>query len=422
LPSFRRLSYTLTPLLALSACSDETAVGSSSGNASSEESIGTESSDTGDETMEASSDGESGSESSGDADVALPSRILAFHYAEACPSAWTKHVPAEGRLLVATTQSSEVGVSVGNPLLTVDIPGHLHDYAFNATIPNHSGITGLSSCCNETPAAAGQVELSGGTDATSIDLPLIAYPACLYDTLEDPLDGDPFPAGAVLFFERTSCPPGWEAYSAAAGRAIAPLSGGSTPGNTVGEALASGQSIVHGHTLSGDISVATASIAASSGGNTDSGAQGSAPFTGDAQDSDSELPYLQALSCRKIDDAATPSSSEDEIPAGTLAYFEALVCPAGWAAAVQSEGRFMLGLMDAALAGDENSSTSLTPGENRTHSHDFSGTVNLPFNEVALASGCCMDIGGSGDTSYAGTSSSSASGLPFIELLACAKD
>ena len=62
------------------------------------------------------------------------------------------------------------------------------------------------------------------------------------------------------------------------------------------------------------------------------------------------------------------------------------------------------------------------PGEDRPHNHTFSGTVDLDFNEVALASGCCMDIGGSGTANYAGTSDSVSSGLPFIELLACQKD
>ena len=245
---------------------------------------------------------------------------------------------------------------------------------------------------------------------------------CLHDTLEDPLDGDPFPAGAVVFFEREACPLGWEAYEAAVGRAVAPLSGGSTPGNTVGEPLSSGQPIAHGHELSGSIDVPTASIAAAGGNNTDSGAQGSAAFTGTGASADSELPYLQALACRKVDDAATPSKAQDEVPPDAIAYFEALVCPNGWSPAQQSQGRLMLGLMDEALSGDENASASLMPGEDRNHQHDFSGSVTLPFNEVALASGCCMDIGGSGETSYAGSSASTHSALPFIELLACKKD
>ena len=143
-------------------CADEEASGGPASEAStetSESTESTESSDTGDETMDAAS--ESTGDGDGDADVGMPARILAFHDADACPSTWSKHVPAEGRLLVGTTTASEVGITVGNALAAVELPTHSHDFLIDANIPNHSGITGLSSCCNETPAAATTVEPFG---------------------------------------------------------------------------------------------------------------------------------------------------------------------------------------------------------------------------------------------------------------------
>ncbi len=68
------------------------------------------------------------------------------------------------------------------------------------------------------------------------------------------------PAGAVMFFNLTSCPTGWSALSAAQGRAVVGLPSGGTLAGTVGSAMSNLANPTHTH------SVDPAAVASSAGG------------------------------------------------------------------------------------------------------------------------------------------------------------
>lgn len=116
----------------------------------------------------------------------------------------------------------------------------------------------------------------------------------------------------------------------------------------------------------------------------------------------------------------TPACVEgDPFPIGTLAFFDRASCPSGWALASSLTGRTpVAGPMDhvGTLRGDP-----LTSGEDRRHSHTFSGTA--ASDEASF-----VGIVGGGNGLSANTSQSvtaaeqgASTGLPYLQLLGCEK-
>jgi hypothetical protein len=60
---------------------------------------------------------------------------------------------------------------------------------------------------------------------------------------------DPLPAGAVAFFATAVCPPGWSRFAPAEGRAVVGLTDGGTLGGTVGTPLQNLENRLHQHSL-----------------------------------------------------------------------------------------------------------------------------------------------------------------------------
>jgi len=231
---------------------------------------------------------------------------------------------------------------------------------------------------------------------------------------------DSLPPGAVSFFNRTICPQGWEPFVLAHGRTVVPSIGRDPVGNTQGEPLSDREERRHSHMLSGSVSTDSVSYVGIAGeANHGVARSGTYALSLRAEPAPSGLPYLQLLICRKSGAAHRQKAPP---PAGTLLFFSASACPAGWTQPALTQGRFLVGLPDGAQSGLAFGAPSLTTTESRPHRHAAKGMLTTSSHGIALASGS----GASGyvrDDRYAftATSSESAVDLPYVQLLQCQK-
>lgn len=113
---------------------------------------------------------------------------------------------------------------------------------------------------------------------------------------------------------------------------------------------------------------------------------------------------------------------DNDVPAGTVAFFvgDAQSCPPGWRAATEAQGRLVVAVTTADTVGKQ-VGTELQNEEDRTHSHPFTATVELPYKPLASLNGSNNQGAAAGKYMSSGISEPSPSGLPFIQLLTCAK-
>ncbi|MCA8967440.1 MAG: IPT/TIG domain-containing protein [Planctomycetes bacterium] len=363
-------------------------------------------------------------------EVLVPDGAVSFQEGTDCPPGWQPVVDAEGRFLVGRTDGTEVGVTVGTPLAAGEDRTHGHGYATSVNVAS-TGIAVVTGCCNGSLGDAGSHPLSGSTDAAAAGPPRIYQLVC-ERAVEDPPpahDDHPFPNGTVMLFDREGCPDGFELMGEADGRFLVPTPTGGTVGQTVGTPLASGEDRGHAHSFSASITVPQNSIAALGGGNNNHAKKGTYGFSGTTNGSASGVPYLQLLVCRATDRDPPPPEEPvtgDLVPAGTFSFFDLDACPDGWTRSGLHEGRFLTGLLPPSGGGlpyETRGGAPLAPGEDRLHTHSFSGSVNVPSLSAAIVSGCCFnDTGGHGSFGYAGTTGAAPLGLPYISLLGCEKD
>jgi len=110
--------------------------------------------------------------------------------------------------------------------------------------------------------------------------------------------------------------------------------------------------------------------------------------------------------------AQTPPAA----PKGTVAFFNVASCPADWDVATDAAGRLIVGATNGSSVG-LTVGTPLKDQENRTHSHKYSTTVNLPDKSISGASSCCNKQGAKkGDYTVSGTTDATATDLPFVQL------
>lgn len=113
---------------------------------------------------------------------------------------------------------------------------------------------------------------------------------------------------------------------------------------------------------------------------------------------------------------------DDGVPAGTVAFFGGLsACPTGWAPATEVEGRLVVGVSEPAAVGQV-VGTPLGDREDRTHSHaTLDGQVLLPVRNIAGANGGNAQGARSGMHRTTGSAGAAPSGLPFVQVRACAR-
>jgi hypothetical protein len=227
---------------------------------------------------------------------------------------------------------------------------------------------------------------------------------------------DPFPIGALAFFDRPSCPAGWNLNAALTGRT--PVAGPlDVVGAVRGDPLGSGEDRRHSHTFSGTASSSEASFVGIVGGGNGLSANGTFTPGATEQGASAGLPYLQLLACEK---AAAPSPGD--LP-GDLSIFSASTCPVGAAIEV-GWGRLIVATPAGGTSGASFGRATPLEGpplpEATPHTHTLSGRIPTPSKGIALASGCC----GGGYASSGGlqanlTSTETTVVFPTLSLLQC---
>jgi len=231
-----------------------------------------------------------------------------------------------------------------------------------------------------------------------------------------PAAGDGFPRGAISFFLGSLCPTGWAPYADAVGRTIVPVAAAADAGELVGAALAVNETRAHRHDLAVGVSLPSISYAGIAGeANHGVARAGQIDGTAATAETTPDVPYLQLRVCQKqVDPGERPA------PSGVIAFF-AGACPAPWTPAPAAlVGRYLVALPAGATAGRTFGGEPLTPGEQRAHRHDVTGSVAAPSHGIALAGGCCAGgYGGAGTHAATIAAGPSAVELPYVQLAAC---
>ena len=121
--------------------------------------------------------------------------------------------------------------------------------------------------------------------------------------------------------------------------------------------------------------------------------------------------------------AAGDSPADDGAPRGTVAFFmmvENNLCPPGWVTAASATGRLVVGVTNGDLNGLK-VGNPLADQEDRAHVHGYSSSVKWPFKSISAADGNNQQGAAAMDYPVAGQTDAHATGLPFMQLLACEK-
>jgi hypothetical protein len=123
---------------------------------------------------------------------------------------------------------------------------------------------------------------------------------------------------------------------------------------------------------------------------------------------------------------ARPAGAQDpgeiDVPSGTVAFLvgDSASCPAGWRPATEASGRLVIAVTTGDTVGKQ-VGTALQSEEDRTHVHPFATAAELPYKPLAALNGGNHQGAAAAKYTDSGTSEPSPSGLPFVQLLMCAK-
>ena len=130
--------------------------------------------------------------------------------------------------------------------------------------------------------------------------------------------------------------------------------------------------------------------------------------------------FLLAIASMPVGSARGDTPAADDVPPGAVAFFPGGACPEGWAPAADVEGRAIVGATAGPVVG-VTVGEPLADAEDRTHAHVFRFGVKLPPHGAAAFDGSNDDGAAARTYEVAGTTEASTSGLPFIQVQACAK-
>lgn len=233
----------------------------------------------------------------------------------------------------------------------------------------------------------------------------------------DPV-GDPYPTGAVSFFDRASCPPSWALFEAANGRTIVPTIGSNPPGTVNGEPLASGEDRTHVHKWSTAVAVSKFEFASFDGDNNGVGGGGNIAVSGTTEPASSGIPYAQMLVCKK-----TGGRGKKSLPSGMQVYFDAAACPAGFHQSEETQGRVIVGLPSGAGADQTFGAAPMWGTGPRPHAHGLEAAFDTSSYGMAVVSGCCNGgFASNGKYTMTALTEATAATLPWVELVGCTKD
>lgn len=258
-----------------------------------------------------------------------PMGALAFFNAQSCPTGWAAAAGAGGKslngfFLVPFTSppvtAAQIGTTVGQALASGENRTHVHPFSssIDLTDMSYAGVKGCQKwldLCDKQTSASGTQSFSGTTGARSSDVPYVQLLLCAKTAFQRNVNP---PAGVppyvVTFFSSLGCPTGWKPTMTTGGYFIVGLPTGGTPAATFGGLpLAPGEDRAHAHAFSGSVTVNSAGVELSSGGQADNyGKAGTYSFAGTTNAASTGLPYVVVQQCQ-----ACASGDTDPACAGT---------------------------------------------------------------------------------------------------------
>ena len=386
------------------------------------------------------------------ADDNTKQNMIAFFMETGCPDGWDVYEPAQGRLLLGVTDSTKFTIGStggGDPLTDQENPTHTHQYS---TLVD-AGSKGLaaSSGSNKQGSSPGDknvpYEPPGITGASTSNTPLIQLTVCQKTAAPSvPSAPDPYPMGALAFFDSATCPvgndtnsPDWQAAPLGQddlGYFVVPFFDppASTLAALVGTGMAPGEDRAHNHAFASSIKLTAVEYVGlwEKGGRTVA-TSGTKNFSNYNVPTDLGLPYLTLQLCQR----ATFTMNENpppNVPKYVVSFFTTQTCPTGWKMTQTTTGRYLVGLPAGGTPGASFGGIGglpLDPSESAptpvvAHDHTFSGQVKTGSKGVELASGCCADgAGGAGTYDYSGTTdpspttTSHSANLPYLGVIQC---
>lgn len=136
--------------------------------------------------------------------------------------------------------------------------------------------------------------------------------------------------------------------------------------------------------------------------------------------------YCASLLCAglllRAGNAAGDASGDADVPTGALVFLgpDQTRCPTGFRLATEAAGRLVVAVANGDAVGKQ-IGTALESLEDRTHTHSFTTTVDLPYRSISAADGGNRQGAAAQRYIDGGISAPAASGLPFIQLMACVK-
>ncbi|MCB1718671.1 MAG: hypothetical protein KDK05_26345 [Candidatus Competibacteraceae bacterium] len=107
----------------------------------------------------------------------LPSGMIFFVATETCPSGSSAAQDAAGRVIIATTNTAEIGKTYGTPMKDQQDNTHTHSGSMTVNLPEHH-IAGASSCCNGQATTKGNHTATITSGEATTNLPFIQLLVC----------------------------------------------------------------------------------------------------------------------------------------------------------------------------------------------------------------------------------------------------
>ncbi len=226
----------------------------------------------------------------GDGD-AFPVATVAHFDTASCPVGWSLHSAASGRIVLPAPSNS--GVSTGSSF------NHSHTVSGQASV----SVTSLAASggAGVLVASSSPAIVNGATnlDTTFGGLPTLQLLVCRKDA--DSVATTEVPASTLAYVDADTCPSTWERATSMEGYLLVGAPDGALLGAAFGGSpLASGETRMHQHTASGNLTLAAQGVAAAAGCCLTIGASGSASIAGVAQAVAMSPPLLELRYCRKL--------------------------------------------------------------------------------------------------------------------------
>jgi hypothetical protein len=131
------------------------------------------------------------------------------------------------------------------------------------------------------------------------------------------------------------------------------------------------------------------------------------------------IPYVQYLLCEKTQFQHNTNPPVG-IPQNVMTVFMTANCPTGWKLMPTTSGRLLVGLPKNGIPLAPFGGKPLSAGEDRTHTHQLSGSVSVTAAITAVGRGCCdNDWGGQGTYNFNGVTEPASADLPYVIVTQC---